>query len=445
MRIATLIALSVLSISLTQCTRFLPGIDAPEGGTPTAQPEGTPGVATLTEGALVDVSEDDKVLGYPDQRKVAVDSQNRMYVAYRKQFRTRGTLAYHIFVARSEDGRNWTVLNNGEPIEQTGPYNQRVPAIAIVDDVIHVAWYGGDGSNAGSNQRQIKYAQSADGGASWSPWVNVAEISGYREPQRLWQEHPVLVADGSRLHIVWQGRDQQAPKRSQIRIVTSEDRGLSWSSPRIVRPEPNGGRSRPTLLIDPRDNAMSVLAYGENDGAQRIAMTQSRDGGRTWSVWRDIAPETRDQRHVSAMHDSRGRIHAVWRAGDEKSPSLIQYAVFDGQGWSAPESISVVGGVHQYFPSLAITRDDRIVLAWIEVSTASGFPEESFRTGTLRWVTARLPTTSWTAPEAMTLDEPVNFVSLSPHPQMPSRVEAVWSQPGEERVVRLKYATLYLR
>lgn len=445
MRIATLIAVSALSISLTQCARFLPGIDAPDGAALTPAPEGTPGVATLMEGALVDVSEDDKAFGYPDQRKVAVDSQNRLYVAYRKQFRVRGTLAYHIFVARSDDGRVWTVLNGGEPIEDTGPYNQRVPAIAIADDVIHVVWYGGDGSNTGSNQRQIKYAQSVDGGASWSAWSNVAEIEGYVEPQRLWQEHPVIVAQGGHVHIVWQGRDKASPKRSQIRIVSSEDQGRRWSAQRIVRPEPSGGRSRPTLLIDPRDGTMSVLAYGESDGKQRIALTQSRDGSRTWSVWRDIAPDERDQRHVSAMHDSRGRIHAVWRAGDEKSASLVYYAVFDGQSWTTAESIAVVGGVHQYFPSLAITRDDRIVLAWIEVSTASGFPEESFRTGTLRWVTARLPATGWTAPEAMTLDEPVNFVSLSPHPTAPSRVDAVWSQPAEERVVRLKYATLYLR
>lgn len=445
MRIATLIAISVLSLSMSQCSRFFPGIDAPGGQAPTPDLSGKPGVATLVEGALVDISEDDKALGYPDQRKIAVDSRNRLYVAYRKQFRVRGALAYHIFVARSDDGRVWAVLNNGEPIEQTGPYNQRVPAIAITDDVIHVAWYGGDGGNTGSNQRQIKYVRSTDGGQTWSPWVNVAEIPGYAEPQRLWQEHPVIVASGQSLHIVWQSRDQAAPKRSQIRIVSSANLGETWSTPRLVRPEPAGGRSRPTLLVDPRDGALSVLAYGESEGKQRIAMTQSRDGGQSWSVWRDIAPDERDQRHISAMHDSRGYIHAAWRAGDEKSPSLIFYSVYDGRGWSTPESISLVGGVHQYFPSLAITRDDRIVLTWIEVSTASDFPEESFRTGTLRWITARLPGAGWTAPEALTLDEPVNFVSLTAHPSAPSRVEAVWSQPGEERVVRLKYATLYLR
>jgi hypothetical protein len=220
---------------------------------------------------------------------------------------------------------------------------------------------------------------------------------------------------------------------------------LSWSLQRIVRGEPSGGRSRPLLLVDDRTNVMSVLAYGENDGAQRIAMTQSRDGGDTWSVWRDIAPDEKDQRHVTAMLDARGTIHAAWRTGDDKTPSFIQYATFNGRAWSAPESVVVLSNVYQYFPSLAITRDERLVLAWIETSTASGFPEESVRTGTLRWITTRLPGTSWTQPTALTLDEPVNFVSLMPSPLMDSRVEAVWTQPAEERVVRIKFAPLLLR
>jgi hypothetical protein len=191
MRTARLIALGVLSLFLTQCARFVPGIDVPGSATPTPAVD-TPGVTPLSASALVDISEDDKTLGYPDQRKIAIDSQGRLYVAYRKQFRVLGALTYHIFVSRSDDGRTWTVLNNGEPVEQTGPYTQRVPAIVIAHDVIHLVWYGGDGNNTGSNQRQIKYVQSTDAGATWSPWVNLAEVPGYAEPQRLWQEHPCM-------------------------------------------------------------------------------------------------------------------------------------------------------------------------------------------------------------------------------------------------------------
>jgi hypothetical protein len=247
------------------------------------------------------------------------------------------------------------------------------------------------------------------------------------------------------LYVFWQGRDAAASKRSQIRFSTSSDNGVTWSAPIIVRPAESGGRSRPTILVSADGRTLSVFAYGESDGNQQIAMSQSADGGANWSAWQDVAPSGNDQRHVSAAQDSLGKIHIAWREGAQKTRALIRYATLSSRGWSSPLVIDDRSAGHQYFPSLSITSDDRVVLAWIETRSAAGFPEEEFRAGVLRWATTRLPSDTWTEPDTLTLDEPVNFVSLSPHALSASRVDVVWSQPVAERETQLKYAPLLLR
>ncbi len=440
--------IGALGLLLTQCVRF-PTIPLfPADATAVTPAITPPGIdANQIEGAQIDVSEDDKALGYPDQRKVVSDRRGRLFVAYRKQARVDGLLHHHIFVARSDDGgKVWTVTNGGAPVEQTGPYMQRVPALAISGQgVLHLVWYGADRDNAGSNQRQIKYTRSTDGGDTWSTWRNIAEIPGYAEPQRLWQEHPVVVVRDSAVFVFWQGRDAETPKRSQIRFTISRDGGLTWSAQAIVRPQEPGGHSRPAVLVSRDGLRLSVLAYGENDGKQRVAMSQSSDGGASWSPWADISPSDNDQRHVSAALDSRGTVHAAWREGSLQTRTFIRYATFGSRGWSAPLVIDNQSNQFQFFPSLAITSDDRLVLAWIETHAAAGFPEEEFRAGVLRWVTTRLPSDNWTVPETLTLDEPVNFVSMTASDVSPGRVDVVWSQPVADKETRLKYGPLLLR
>ena len=133
----------------------------------------------------VDTTEEYTALGYPDGRKIVRDSENNLYIAYRKKYEIDDEESHHIFVAKSTDqGQNWQITHDQRPIERVGDYNQRVPAIAIDGhDALHVVWYGNDAQNKGKHERQIKYSRSSDGGESWSDWINIASVDGYKNKE----------------------------------------------------------------------------------------------------------------------------------------------------------------------------------------------------------------------------------------------------------------------
>jgi len=342
----------------------------------------------------IDTTEDYRALGYPDQRKIARDSQGNLYVAYRKKFKATNDTTYHIFVAKStNNGAAWQVLNDNRPIEQTGDYMQRVPTIAIDgQNVIHIAWYGQDAQNTGENQRQVKYVRSTDGGASWSQWVNVGEVQGY-DGQRLWQEHPTLAVSGANVYIAWQGLDPDNPKSSQVRLAHSTNGGQSWDPWRSVNSTTRGNRSRPTIVATADGKRLMILAYGGVGPPQQIVWTASSDGGKEWTAWQPVAPSEGDQRHASLALDSRGRAHALWRQATNTGNAEVVYSAFDSHTWSAPIAVQPSKG-NQFFPSIAISGDDTVWAAWTASDETAKLPEDDPQSGTVV-VANKLPDGSW--------------------------------------------------
>jgi hypothetical protein len=337
---------------------------------------------------MVDQTQDYRGLGYTDQRKIARDSQGNLYLAYRKKYRINGLLRYHIFVARSSDsGGTWAVLNDA-PIERVGDYVQRVPAIAIdAADRLHVVWYGNDADNTGDNQRQIKYARSTDAGASWSRWINVAAIAGY-DGQRLWQEHPCIAVHGRAVYLAWQGLDATYQAASQVKFAASLDGG-SWGAWQNVSPTDTGNRSRPTLVATHDGARLYILAYGDVNRRQQIVWTSSTDGGNTWASWACVSPAESDQRHVSVANDRHGALHAVWRQADATGLSRICYAHYDGRAWSARAPVGADQQLNQFFPSLTVTSDDTLWVAWTATANPSGYPADDPVAGRVSY--AQLP------------------------------------------------------
>ncbi len=355
---------------------------------PPIAPAADPPLALPT---LVDQTQQVKSMGYTDSRKIVRDRAGKLYVAYRKKFKLHYETAYHIFVATSRDnGRTWTVLNNNRPIAEVGDFNQRVPSIAIDrHDRLHVVWYGADATSATSDENQIKYVYSADGGATWSTWRNIAPVAGYAGAER-WQEHPtIFVSDNQTVHIVWEGRDEWYQRAAQIKVTQSHDGGQSWTPWRNLAPT-NYSRSRPSLVA--KGDTLYAFAYGSRGGIQQILYTISTDGGQQWSPWQPVAASIQDQRHVSAAIDQRGTVHIVWRqppfrgALEEGRNSQIYYASLDGAGWSAPIRVGSHGGGAQTYPSIAVALDYTVWITWLETSAPYDFPHDAPTTGAVYYV-----------------------------------------------------------
>jgi BNR repeat-like domain len=398
-------------------------------------------------GVMVDVSEDEKVLGFSGQRKIVSDSQGRLFVAYRKQFRVARARVHRIHVARSDDqGRTWRVLNEGAPVEAVGDFIQRVPALEVdARDRLHLVWYGTDEQNAGPNQRQIKYSRSDDGGESWSDWRNIAPVEGYAEPQKLWQEHPSVTVVGDTVWVVWQGRDPSSPRRSQIRVVRSLNSGDSWDAPTVIQrtERGDGGRSRPVLLAEPDARRLHVLAYGEADGDHQIVWTVSEDGGASWSSWMRIAPSAADQRHLSAVIDTANRVHVVWREGTSGGPAQIRHSVLDEGRWTVSSSVSPSAGSQQFFPSLTLLGGRELFAVWVETRALSGFPEEDPRNG--RVLGASTSGGRWGSARVLTTDTAVTYAAVTRNRNVSRQIDLVWSNMLGDKETRIQYAPVVVR
>ena len=347
--------------------------------------------ATGAAPTLVDQTQQIKSMGYTDSRKVVRDRAGKLYVAYRKKFKLHHETAYHIFVATSPDnGHTWRVLNSNRPIADVGDLNQRVPSIAIDrQDRLHVVWYGPDATGSQREENQIKYVYSADGGATWSPWRNIAPVAGYGGQER-WQEHPtIFISDEQTLYIVWEGRDEEYNRAAQIKLIQSHDGGQSWTSWLNLAPT-KYSRSRPSLVA--KGDRLYALAYGSRGGLQQILYTISTDGGERWSAWLPVAASSQDQRHVSAAIDQRGLVHIVWRqppfraAQEDGRNSQIYYASFDGATWRTPVRVGAHGGAAQTYPSIAIDTEEMVWITWLETTEPYEFPNDAPTSGAVYYV-----------------------------------------------------------
>jgi len=393
---------------------------------------------------MIDITEDAKAMGYPDGRKIVRDQQGALYVAYRKKYKVGFHTAYHIFVAKSADnGYSWQILNRGQPIEDVGDQNQRVPAIAIDQQgVIHVVWYGKDGPDFKSDENQIKYVSSTDQGQTWSPWRNIAHVAGYID-QLAWQEHPAIYVDEDNLlYVVWEGYDATHPNRTQIKFLRSVDSGVSWSLWRNVSPS-TVNLSRPTLVGD-SDDTLYIFAYGRVASRHQIIYSQSTDGGLGWSEWTRLAPTVLEQRHVSAAVDRHGTLHVVWMQEPYSFSSFLPWRnkqnsseryseiysevyytslVRGSTDWRSPTRMQASHDGAQSFPSISVeatdsfnqaTREhellDSVWIVWSESTDGAG--SQKMNADSMIYVT-RNSGFGWSAPFAITLDGNHLYPSLA--------------------------------
>lgn len=312
-------------------------------------------------------------LGFPGQRKIALDSEGNIYLAFRSKKENR----YEIFVAKFDKKLGYqriTGLSDSiSKIENDAP--QRVPSIAIDSkDQIHAVWYGSI-SEKKKNERQVKYSKSSDKGASWSKWKNIASVSGYKKEED-WQEHPnIFSGKNNSLYVVWEGKDKDN-KNQQIKFTKSTDGGETWDNWINIKPTKKSAESRPQILED-KNGGLYVLMYsGFEEKTQQIYYSFSSDSGAVWSDWKNISNSEFDSRHISAALDENGNIYAVWRARIEKDgPSQILYTIIKNGEPEKPMPIFASSN-YQFFPNIVLSKNKTPLVTWMECYDNYGFPKE---------------------------------------------------------------------
>lgn len=206
------------------------------------------------------------------------DPDNGIYVSVSKNGgRTwRRPVAVHTGDINNFDDKNSIVVDN----HADGPYRGR----------IYVGWDTVRVNNPQDIDQILRIAWSGDGGASYSPAVDL-ERDGMNVGVI-----PV-VGPGGVVHAVWAHADTD---RSPLVLHASrsEDGGATWSEPvQIVQMQPAGvpfqrtGDILPAVGVDPRTGRLYVAWTDSRftPGVPQVLLSRSDDEGRTWSAPRRVS------------------------------------------------------------------------------------------------------------------------------------------------------------
>jgi Neuraminidase (sialidase) len=194
----------------------------------------------------------------------ALGKGGEAWVAWEEKKRSDASIAVS---GSSDGGTTWSPpVRIDDPGAQASPI---WPAIVHADGRLTAAWAAG---LVGQTSRSwLWMSSSTDGGKTWSKPAAVYEGAA----QVIFH----LVADGSRLYMVWHGG---AADDTGIYFNSSIDGGATWSRPFDAPARLDD--ARPAILaVRPR-----VAAHGEHvavawqEGDREIVARISADGGKTW-------------------------------------------------------------------------------------------------------------------------------------------------------------------
>lgn len=225
---------------------------------------------------------------FPDKNWMAVNAfpdsptAGRVAVTFtRFDYSSPAAVITPIAVTHSDDhGVTWTTPRVISP-----PSCQGSQPVFLPDGSLVVLYW----NFSGANGNQIELVDSPDGGTTWSSPRLVAAVTRHDDPvARDGSFLPAATADRHLgvIYATWQGW-QNGPR---IFFSRSRDRGVTWTTPRVVNDTP-GNRSvfNPAIAVSPEGQHVTVHYCDKrhDDGSGRWVdsyLAESFDGGDTWQA-----------------------------------------------------------------------------------------------------------------------------------------------------------------
>ena len=220
----------------------------------------------------------------------------------------------------------------------------------------------------------IATARSADGGATWQPGPNPADDASQGD-----HSFVDCSADGNgTFHLVWLD-SRGTNKVKGLRYAQSKDGGQTWSGRRATANNGTGIGAQPVVqpngtVIVPSANAneTAIIAFRSTDGGATWAATATIT---TVSTHR-VAGSLRSGPLPSAEIDGAGKVYVAWqdcrfRRGCP-SNDIVMTTSTDGATWSAVQRVpidAVTSKAEYFIPGLAVDRSSsgstaRLALAY---------------------------------------------------------------------------------
>jgi hypothetical protein len=252
-----------------------------------------------------------------------------------------------IVTVLSEDGgQTWTPGPNPADDQRTDGHN----FMALGSDPsggFHLAWL-----DSRDGERGLRYSFSSDGGKTWKANATAAP----KTCECCWNSLAPLEKDS--IAVLYRARHPR-----DMRVVTSSNRGNSWSEPTAV------GNFQWSLNACPHVGGALTTCPSLNDSGRRLHATvwtgatgfsglyhlRSEDAGQTWSAPHKMNVPLAWHPHLAA--DARGRVVAVWdtmaAVGGEVWAAVSSDA---GDSWGEPQRLTPEA-TPGTFPRVAPTAD----------------------------------------------------------------------------------------
>jgi hypothetical protein len=313
----------------------------------------------------------------------------------------------------SDGGASWSQIPIPAPAGEEAKCF--APDLAFsADGTLHLSFVTLRGS--GNVPNAVWVSSSKDGGRTLSDPVQVAGRLAFQV--RLAAD-PV---DPERLYMTWlQASDVATLKFTEtgnpIQVARSDDGGASWSEPvrvsepsreRVIAPSPVVGPEGEVyvLYLDIGEDRLDYAGAHEGmggppyDGAFRLVLGRSRDGGATWGESEIVDPVDPIQRFIvflpafpSVAVDDSGRVYAAFHDDRLGDPDVWLWTLDPGESdWRGPTRVNDTArrdGTWQYLPKVSVSPDGRVDVVYYDrrsdrgeimsqVSPQSSFAGRSF-------------------------------------------------------------------
>jgi hypothetical protein len=293
-------------------------------------------------------------------RKLVMDDELNIYAIYINY----GSSPYMVYLAKSSDyGQTWSKNKVSSASYFTS--TQYYPTLAIDSTgTLHAVWRS---YSSGKSGYHIRYANSNDGGATWSNNYNVTTYTGYGR-----NYNPSIAVDNNdKVHISWYGYSGSS---SPYRIFyTNRSASGTWGS--VFQVSDTIYSYTPDITTDSKNNVHIVWRGYLSSSVTRYnikhRMLTASTG--TWSSINDVTSDTSSSTYhyyPSIAVDGSDNVHAVWYGRDSSYTRsyAIMYSMFDSstKSWSSKEYISATNTYYTYqsMPSIAVNSAGEIDVLW---------------------------------------------------------------------------------
>ena len=232
---------------------------------------------------------------------------------------------------------------------------------------IHVIWNEG---KTGTDLPESFYAQSSDGGVTWSLKDTLSNHDGIPSSFPRGQFNAY---SGDTLAIFWRDSSTIGIDNWDIQMVVSQDGGLNWGAPQLINSNMNM-QGDPDLVIDPQGRFhlfYHEAAVFDPYWGMRLLYGYSDDLGATWqpsSTFQDtISLAQRSYLAEGSRYDVQNNVlWTFWKEEDmlglQGGDMMASYSTDRGVNWSIPEYVTDRNDTTIGFKSVALLPDGGLAI-----------------------------------------------------------------------------------